>query len=144
MLSPKKRLSLFFCEKRHYFFLFNNILLSASFSNRLSSQLILPGSDGTRHPGAFETTVALGILLQVLLVVVLRIVELLHVQNLCRDGTVTLFIQLLGTKHTHISQPPGNNCRRYQSICLWTRNSPSANCATATLPTIIYTLIPGA
>lgn len=62
------------------------------------SHFIVSGSDGTRDAGAFDHTDALRNLLQVLLVIVLSVVELLPLQDLCCDGTVAFFIQLLGVK----------------------------------------------
>lgn len=60
-----------------------------------SSQFVLVGSKGTGDASAFETTVAFGYLLQVLLVVVLSVVKLLPLQDLSCDSTIAFFIQLL-------------------------------------------------
>lgn len=78
---------------------FINPHLSYCFLTTHPSQFVLPGSDGTSDAGAFEATVALRHLLQVLLVIVLSVEELLPLQDLRSDGTVVFFIQLLLEGH---------------------------------------------
>lgn len=77
-------------------------LLSVFLTTQLSQYIFL-SSNSTRDPGAFEATIAFRFLLQVLLVIVLSIVKMLPLQDLCGDGAVPFFIQLLGAKiHTDI------------------------------------------
>lgn len=66
-----------------------------SLSHHSVSLFILPVFNMTRDAGAPESTVALGNLFQVLLVMVLSIVEVLPLQDLRGNAAVAFFIQLL-------------------------------------------------
>lgn len=63
---------------------------------------ILPVFNRTRDAGAPESTVALGNLFQVLLMMVLSIVEVLPLQDLRGNAAVAFFIQLLAKKEQNM------------------------------------------
>lgn len=66
-----------------------------SLFHRSVSLFILPVCNRARDAGAPESTVALGNLFQVLLVMVLSVVEVLPPQDLRGNAAVAFFIQLL-------------------------------------------------
>lgn len=81
------------------------------------SMFILPVLNRTRDAGAPESTVALGNLFQVLLVMVLSIVEVLPLQDLCGNAAVAFFIQLLAKEEQNMCLCQRNGKQQWK--CLW-------------------------